>query len=440
MVPKLVKSYKKVVHGVSFIPLAITIILTLCAIFLTTGGQTDGQYIYDLPRYLRIEKIETTRSLLSSILTGMIALTVFGFSMMMVVVNQAASIYSPKVVDTILDERSNKVILGVYLGTIVFTIVTMMKLDNGSASGSVPHLAVFANILLQVVCVFLFVAFINHISKSVRVTEIIQDIFQRTRRKLEKENDLATNEGDHPALDFPFTYAANYSGYFQVVRVKPLLEILRRHDLKLKVLPNPGDYCHTRTGLFSLDKPVREELEREIRHNFVSYSGEAIEDNAFYGFRQLREIAVKALSPGVNDPGVARLCIDHIGDLLSRWILNERRNVVADEDYTIRLFLRRHDFETLLTECLVPVKIYGKRDYTVVSAILLMLSKLKPYDENESKKSLLNNHVTAIMEDADRYITNSIERRLVNDTLMRLDESYFRHPCIQVNLGDKGDA
>lgn len=145
-----------------------------------------------------------------------------------------------------------------------------------------------------------------------------------------------------------------------------------------------------------------------------------------FGFRQLREVAVKALSPGINDPGIARLCIDYLGDLLASWMIKEKKDVVADEDGKARIFLKRYDFSTLLGICFTPIKAYAKNDYTVLIALLKTLLNLSYYDDNLKEKQALINQASSIIEESDQYIHNSIERSYVNATIKELNEDgYF---------------
>lgn len=420
--------YKGLVHGVAFIPLIMTILFTLAAVILTGLSETGPGPIMNLPSYLKIEQVESSRVLLGSILTGMIALTVFGFSMMIIVVNQAASVYSPKVVDTLLGERYSKLILGFYLGTIIFTIITLMHLDAESKSKGLPHFAVLTNIVLQILSILLFISLINLISNSVRITRIIENIYRRTKRKISL-TDRTNCIDEKPAKGEWVAYPANMSGYFQMIRIRPVMKVLGHNDLAMQVVKNAGGYFTCRTPVFKLNKKVSADVLDEIRACFVSYPEEIIEDNEFFGFRQLTEIAVKALSPGVNDPGVARLCIDYIGDLLSDWMESAKKSAVADENGVPRLYLNKHNIESLLAECVVPIKVYGKRDYTILSALLNMLLDLSRYDPDGGKRDILTEQALALLQDVDEHITNSLEKRLVLETAAKLNaSSYFNLP------------
>lgn len=145
------KFIKSVIHGVAFLPLSITLFLTIVTLVLTLspGLQTLNDVV-GTHGFFEVKEADTVRAILSSLLTGMISLTVFGFSMMMVVVNQASSNFSPKVVETLSLKRSNQVILGIYLGTIVCTLIVMMQVDTAEAAGGIPQVALLVNMLLAI--------------------------------------------------------------------------------------------------------------------------------------------------------------------------------------------------------------------------------------------------------------------------------------------------
>lgn len=432
----LLEFYKRLIHTLSFFTAIVALVLTVLAFVLvsieTSPNDVSGLSIYD---YLKVKSPDTARSILSGILTGMISLTVFGFSMMMVVVNQSSSNFSPKVADTFINNRSNQYILGVYVGTIIFTIITLMQIDSDKVSQGVPNLSLITNVGLSVYCIFLFVRFINNISDSVRIGSIAEKIYKQTRKSLNKENKYhCTNENIN--TDNWKSYTANHSGYFQVVRIKQLLSILQKEDLILKIVPYPGYFFTNRTPLFLLNKEVKDkEVLDRIRINFVSYAGEDIKENEFYGFRQLREVAVKALSPGINDPGVARICIDYLGSLLSIIMSNGRKSIITDKNGHTRIILNSYDFPTLLGLCFTPIKAYGKKDYTVLNALLQTLLDLRLYDPDRKYREALEAQAKSVLEEADQNIFNSLERDFLNATVSDLNNTkYFSLPFINKSL------
>ena len=427
--------YKRLIHGIAFVPFLITLNLAFLSIlFLSLETYHAGTPALTLWEYIQVENSESARAILTGILSAMISLTVFGFSMMMLVVNQSSSNYSPKVVDTLINNRSNQFILGIYLGTIVFTLITLMQLDNEKISNGVPRITVFFNVALGIYSIILFVKFINNISNSVRIGSIAERLYLKTESALRNQNkyhcsnEAVSTEGwiSHPAHKY---------GYFQIIKVHQLLAILKKQNLMLKVIPYPGYYLTQRTPLFSLNKQIDEKVLSNIRNCFICYTGEDIKENEFYGFRQLREVAVKALSPGINDPGVARICIDYIGGLLSIVMDQESKTAIEDDKGDVRILLNKYEFETLLGICFTPIKAYGKKDYTVLNSLLHTLLDLSLYDPQRQKKDALNSQANSILEEIEQHIINSIEIDFLNATISDLNKTgYFSLGLIKKKL------
>jgi uncharacterized membrane protein len=435
---KILKVYKSIVHGVAFLPLLVTLSLTILALVLTLSqGLQSFPASSDFGGYFEVQEPATARSILSALLAGSISITVFSFSMMMVVVNQAASNYSPKVVQTLTSNRSNQYIFGVYLGTIIFTLVIMMHIDSKNISGGIPQLGLLVNMLLLIYAILLFVRFINNISNSVRINSIVEGLYSGTKKSLAREREMKCKICDIESSGWN-SFSANHAGYFQLLRVKPLLAILAKHDAVLQVLPRAGDYYTRESQLFRIDKTLNEEVLDEIRGHFITYPGEVIDENPMYGFRQLREVAVKALSPGINDPGVATLCIDYLSELLQLSMADGNKNLLFDDNKTGRIILNRYDFAALLDLSLTPIKTYGKKDYTVLNSLLFALDAISLIDKMNEWRTLLESYGVAIIEDADKNIDNFLEREHLNKSIERINaKEYFKLPELQVKR-DRG--
>jgi uncharacterized membrane protein len=411
------KLYKKVLGGVAFIPLTITIVFVGVALLITYYEEVATAVLMELPDYFKTKKPETARTILASILTGIISLTVFSFSMMMVVVNQASSNYSPKVVETLMNQSSNKTILGVYLGTIGFTIITLMHVDTEQLPGNIPQISLLTNIILSIACILLFVTFINKISSSVRITNIIEGIADQTKKAL-KETVKPSQEHVLETENW-VAFTSHFSGYLQVIRMKSMIGILAKYDLQIKILEFPGVYHDKNTPLFLLNKKKEERVVDEIRECFITYSGESIEDNGFYGLRQLREIAVKSLSPGINDPGVASLCIDHLAELLIYCADNRDQNIVTDRMGIPRVILTQRKFVDILDEIIIPIYTYGNRDFTVLNNLLVLFYRLS-LAINEDQLYVLEVYIESVMKEADQNLKDKRARCYLNKTLNKL--------------------
>lgn len=409
----------------ALVPALLALFLFALAVFLITmefKGAWDG--LLSTLTFLRVKSPDTARAIAGAILGGMISLTVFSFSMVMVVVNQASSNYSPKITEGFINNRSNKYILGIFVGTIIVSLTTLMRIEDSQAG--VPDLAICLTIVLTLYSISLFVKFISNISSSVKITNLVEQIYFKTKNSI--ENDSKGMEEIEIESDGWPVYEAGHSGYFQQINTRRLIKILDKNDLILKVIPATGYYFMKKSPLFQLNlHPQDREVIGDIRNTFITYSGEHISENEFYGFRQLREIAVKGLSPGINDPGIAKLCIDYLGELLSMWLSLENKDVEMGADRRPRIIHKKYDVQGLVENCITPIKTYGKRDFTIINSLLQMLLQLSYHDEKREKIDLLNKHATAILDDANEGLENFADRNIVNKTVTIMNETTYFH-------------
>jgi uncharacterized membrane protein len=431
---KLLKFYKSIIHGVGLVPLLLTILLTSIALAFTLLPSLQSLDSYTTAGgYFEVRTPETARTILASLLAAVISITVFGFSMMMVVVNQASSNYSPKVVETLSSQRSNQYILGIYLGSVVFTLIIMMHIDSKPSSPGIPQTGLLLNMLLVVYCILLFVRFINNISKAVRITSITESIFKKTKRSIVKNKMQEFGSPDVKMDDWTINQAC-HSGHFQLLRTSKLLKLLKKHNLVIKVIPKVGTYYLDESPLFASNRKVAPEILDEIRSAFVTYSGEDISENPMYGIRQLREVAVKALSPGINDPGVAILCIDYITELLSVWMKRMTGDSFKDSDGNVRVIMNHFSFPEMLELSLVPIEVYSKRDYTMLISLLNSLHNLAMSDYKKSWKDLFTSYADSIISDAKDEINNKLERDAINTAITKLNTTgYFSLSLLKLN-------
>lgn len=429
---RILKYYNSIKQSAGFVPLLITLIITLSALAFTLSPYFQSLNSHPITGgFFEVRTPETARTILGSLLAAVVSITVFGFSMMMVVVNQTSSNYSPKVVEMLSTQRSNQYVLGIYLGSIIFTLIMMMHIDSKPSSPEIPQAGLLFNMLLAVYCILLFLKFIHNISRAVRITSIIEKIFNKTKQSI-NNNKLAQLVSTNINTDNWTVHQAKHSGYFQVLRTTSLLKLLKKHDLIINVLPKVGTYYLDESPLFAINRNVDPKVVDEIRSAFVTYSGEAIAENPMYGIRQLREVAVKALSPGINDPGVAVLCIDYIAELLSIWMRKMDGNTFKDSDGNARIIMNYYSFPEMLEMSLVPIKVYSKRDYTMLIGLLNTLHHLAIADQNRTWQALYTAYANSVISDARKEIDNSLEKEAINLAIKKLNGGLrFNLPLLQ---------
>lgn len=118
----------------------------------------------------------------------------------------------------------------------------------------------------------------------------------------------------------------------------------------------------------------------ELQSTADFYKGQPISLNADYGFNQLAEVAIKALSPGINDPATAVLSLHSLSDLFSFRLHHKVPALRFDESGQVRIFLPSSSFTDMIEKCIHPIWNYGKQDQYIRDELLLMTRQLKVFD------------------------------------------------------------
>jgi len=337
-----------------------------------------GKHLKSQLSWLSLRDASTARSILTTIAGGIISLTVFSFSMVMILLNQAASQMSNRMLDSMIGNKFQQIILGFYIGTIVYSLFLLSTIRDITSGIYVPALSIYLLLLFTVVDIFLFIYFLHYVTQSVKFETIINRIHKKTLHTLrqhccpEKASVFTPDEKKAKTIYMPA------SNYYQGFDKPSLLQFAKKHDVIVRMLHSPGSYLLEGSPLLIVSGQ-KELSDKDIDELVIAidlYIGQPIAKNAYYGYHQLAEVAIKALSPGINDPETAVLSIHALTDLFRFRLFNYLPLTLADENKVIRVVIKDLSFEELFVECFYPIWNYGKEDRYIQNALLQMMEQL----------------------------------------------------------------
>lgn len=427
--------FRKIKSSIWLIPAIISLLFFGLIVFILSVHSPDAEYkILNIIPFVDIGNADTARALITTILAGTISLIIFSFTMMMFVLNQAATNYSSKVLGGLISQKSNQIVLGVYIGTVIYTIILLMQIKEGDDFEDVPHIGIFIGVLIFIFCLILFVKFINNIYSSVQIYSVIERIYTQTKKEIQKESQPLTEEKNKIFVKEWFDNVSGKSGYFQTISDDTLKKFACKHDLVIQSIPPRGFYQVAGAPLFRLSKKITDKkILNNIEDGFIFYTGENISDNYFYGLRQLSEVAIQALSTGINAPGTAIACLDFLSDLFSMRMNQNHSKIIKDKENHVRVIVPEIPFNELLEICISPIRIYGRKDVNLLLSLFNFIKRLSYNDPSQKYQELLTQHVLAIYEDAFKGLENSMDKKSVKERvreLKNLPSNYF----IELNL------
>ncbi|HEX6422184.1 MAG TPA: DUF2254 domain-containing protein [Acidimicrobiales bacterium] len=328
---------------------------------------------------------ETARTILSEIVTAIITLTALVFSITVVALQLASSQYSPRVLRSFLRDRPSQVTLATFLATFAYTMVVLRAVRNATASRDafVPELSVNVAFALTAVSVGLFVYYVHHTAQSMQASTIIARVAAETVDAIDR---LYPDVGDDAVPSAPeedgerageATVPAPRSGYLQTVDEETLLAVATEHDLVVRLRPRVGDFVAKGAVLLH----VRGEVDEDTAHRLVAALTVGRErtstQDAAFGFRQLVDVAERALSPGVNDPSTAVQALDRLYELLMtlapRRIPSPERR---DRSGTLRAVLPRPSWDSYVHLGFDEIRHHGEGSVQVSRRIAAIVDDL----------------------------------------------------------------
>ena len=258
------------------------------------------------------------RTVLSVIAASMISVAGVVFSITIVVLSLASSQFGPRLIRNFMNVRANQMVLGTFVATFTYSILVLRTVNASVEVRFVPGISVTIAIVMSLFGLGVLIYFIHTVSESIQA----QNIIVRVRRDLEKAVDrifpekLGQGEDlSHRPIkrdyDIPTAcdrevcqVTAECSGYLQAVDNDALLRVAAEEDLLIHLGYRPGNFItrgNTLVTVWPGDK-VDEKLSKKINAIIIVGPERTLEQDVEFAISQLVEIAVRALSPGINDP------------------------------------------------------------------------------------------------------------------------------------------
>lgn len=308
-------------RSVAFAGLGIAAALTA---YLMRGLIPD-----DFPAKIGADSVDGILAILAS---SMLTVTTFSLSIMIVAFGRATQNATPRATRLLVEDRTTQNVLATFIGAFLFSLVGLVALNAGIYGGSGRVILFAATILVIAAIIVALVSWIDHLTHFGQLDETTERVEGATRKALELYAQ-SPSLGGQPLdrQDIPKDTEAVWSeeaGYVLYIDVAGLAKIAEKADLELYLMVSPGDFVHHRTPLIRFAGDADDAMRKRLRAVISVGHRRSFEQDPLLGFTVLSEIASRALSPGVNDPGTA---IDVIGRA-ERLLLDHDRDRTPDSD------------------------------------------------------------------------------------------------------------
>ncbi len=415
-----------------FVPL----FFVLVSIGLAIGGIILDTRIVDANAQLPFgltSTVDSARAVLSTVAGATITFAGIAFSVSLLLIQQASSQYSPRVIQGLFRDPFNKRIMGVVVGTFSYCLIVLRSVRGPleqTGSPVIPNLSVAVAVVLGVVSILAIVAFISHSAHSMDVSEILHRATEdasdaiSARWHRPDEDDDHDDVSDRPESDHALRVVLDRSGWIQAIDFDGLAKAADEGGT-VRVDVSVGRYSVPGTTLCLVD-PRPEDEDAAIdraRSSLIIGQARATDQDVTYGVRQLADVALKALSPGINDPTTAQDALFHLGrvvrELLVRRPPPHRRAMDGDRVLELR---QEPSHEDIVAMAFDEVRLAARGMPTVciyLLELLQLLDRSLRHDECPAAIDALRQQARLVREGASDADLLPHDRR-------RVEEAYDR--------------
>lgn len=365
-------------------PLTITLVLGCAGALLSEAEEAFPEFSSWVPKALFPSHADpqVAQVILGGIAASIMTVVSIVFAILLMTLTLASMQFSPRILTGFVRDRVTQWTLGVFLGTFSYCMAALPAARSSPYPFS-PVATVFGAMILAFVCVCLLLVFIHHISQAISVNHIVDRIAAETEAIID---DLMPLPQRYPRMGGPDVpdrstwqpAAVNEtSGYIRYVDRTRLLKLTKTYHVQVHVLRRVGHFVPAGIPLLLASKPERmtEEVSSEFRAVFDIGPSRTLQQDVEFGVLQIVDIALRAISPAVNDPTSAISCIDQLSRIMIRFASRDPvEPLVFDPPGVVRVSIPWITFRGLLNSAFEQIRLYAKGDVAVSLRLLRALT------------------------------------------------------------------
>ncbi|MGI5517607.1 DUF2254 domain-containing protein [Streptomyces sp. CA-106131] len=404
------------------------------AVVLAAAGLFAATYSFDravysghatLPSWVLSGHADEARQILSTMAAAIITVAGLVFSITIVALTLASTQFGPRMLRNFIRDLGTQLTLGTFVATFFYTVVVLVVISPGPHGDFVPHLSVTVALGLTLVDLAVLIYFINHIATSIQLPHVIAGIARDLSGAIEAQG------GEDPAApadrecgpsweellvkveESGAVIRTPHSGYLQFIRHERLVRIAADADAVIHLPYRPGHFLvegHPLAAVWPAEAAAQ--VEQQLARGQVTGPYRTLTQDVSFGVDQLVEIAIRALSPAVNDTFTAMTCIDWLGDCLCRITTGwHPRRVRQDPNGWVRLIAYQADYDRLIARSFEKIRQAGVGMPAVMIRQLDALSKIMEQTLEAERRQVLMDQADLIQRSCDDTVREESDRR-----------------------------
>jgi len=327
---------------------------------------------------------QVAQVILGGIAASIMTVVSIVFAILLMTLTLASMQFSPRIILSFARDRVTQWTLGIFLGTFSYCMAALPA-ARSLPKPFAPVTTVLGAMALAFACVCWLLFFIHHISQAISVNQIVDKIASETEAMIDdmmpwphRQNHF---EDPDPLRGYTFetAVASEVSGYIRFIDTKRLVALAKSYRVKVHVLRRVGHFVPAGVPILMLSKGDRLPVDgnSELLGAFDLGPSRTLQQDVEFGVLQIVDIALKAISPAVNDPSTAISCVDQLGRILIRFASREPpESMLYDPPGVFRVCIPWIGFEKLLDSAIEQIRMYSKSDVAVSLRMLRALGDI----------------------------------------------------------------
>jgi uncharacterized membrane protein len=410
------------------------LIVVVVIVFIGTYALDRAVYRGDLtlPSFIRTGSADAGRQVLTAIAAAVITVVGVVFSITILALTLASQQFGPRMLRNFIRDRGTQGTLGVFVATFVYAILALGSITNGTRGEFVPHISITVALALTLGDLLVLVYFIHHVAKSIQLPEVVASIARDLSRSIDAEFP-ATALGDSPALnptrhvrgpsdtspewtrlleEEGLTIPAIHSGYLQFVAYGQLVAIAESADAVIRLAHRPGHFVVAGRPMATVWPPsAAPTVALALGQTHVTGPHRTLTQDPVFAIDQLVEIAIRAISPAVNDPFTALTCIDWLSDGLCK--ISGRalaEGVYRDRLGQVRLIEFETSYDRIVNRAFDKIRQSGRGMPPVSIRLLDAIAHVIEDTTSPGQRHALQRQADMVMRSADEAIPEQDDR------------------------------
>jgi uncharacterized membrane protein len=378
---------------------------------------------------------DAARLLLATIAGAMATVAGVTYSIIIVTLTLASNQFGHRLLANFMRDIGNQIVLGIFIATFLHSLLVLLAVGHDINDPFIPYISIIVSVLLALVSVVVLIFFIHHATEVIQAKNLIARVSHDLNRVIdrvfptESEDHLSSNTENNSSVNLEVDAApimATGSGYLQAIDWDNLVKVAAENGLILSSQYRVGKFVIEGTPLLLVwpKEKLNRQLAEKLRNRFILGDQRTYEQDIEFAIDQLVEIAVRALSPAINDPFTAMMCIDRLGTALSQLATREFPSVeFADESGKLRLVGKPTTFASLVDTAFSQIRQQAGSHAAVIIRLLEVLAVIAERTTREEDRLALLRHSEMIRRSSEENLPEGLDRQDVEQRYQGFQEA-----------------